>query len=151
MPLLHSAIVEQPIHLDDLLRLAQSDGCGAVVIFLGTVRDVNDGRSVTGMDYEAYLPMARKELRAVALEVCTRVPDLRVCLEHRIGSLALGDVSVAIVAAHPHRSEAFNGARAIIDELKRRVPIWKREHYANGELSWVDPTRSFTEPAGEGG
>lgn len=143
---LHAAIVTTPIDLPLLIATAQHASVGAISIFLGTVRDLNDGRAVTGMDYEAYESMAASELRAVAEEVCAGTPGLRVCIEHRIGTLALGDVSVAIVAAHAHRGQACDGARAIIESLKQRVPIWKREHYVEGDWAWVDPTRVTATP-----
>lgn len=139
--LLHAAIVQAPIDVSALITRAQAPGVGALSVFLGTVRDLNDGRAVSGMDYEAYESMAASELAAVAREVCDRTPGLRVTIEHRIGTLDIGEVSVAIVAAHAHRGPALDGARAIIESLKQRVPIWKREHYVNGERAWVDPTR----------
>jgi molybdopterin synthase catalytic subunit len=145
---LHSAIVSAPIDLSALIARAQHEGVGALSIFLGTVRDVNDGRRVTGMEYEAYEAMAASELAAVAAEACAEMPGLRVCVEHRIGTLALGDVSVAIVAAHAHRGPACDGARRIIETLKLRVPIWKREHYVEGDWTWVDPTRTAGRDAG---
>lgn len=140
--LLHSAIVTAPIDVSQLIAVAQAAGVGALSVFLGTVRDLNDGRPVTGMEYEAYEAMAATQLAAVAREVCEATPGLRVAIEHRIGTLAIGDVSVAIVAAHAHRGPALDGARAIIESLKQRVPIWKREHYVDGERAWVDPTKS---------
>lgn len=147
--LLHSAIVTAPIDVGRLIGTAQAAGVGALSVFLGTVRDLNDGRPVSGMDYEAYESMAASELAAVAREVCERTPGLRVAIEHRIGTLAIGDVSVAIVAAHAHRGPALDGARAIIESLKQRVPIWKREHYVDGDRAWVDPTKSgAVHPAG---
>jgi molybdopterin synthase catalytic subunit len=142
--LLHSAIVTAPIDVSRLIVAAQASGVGALSVFLGTVRDLNDGRAVSGMDYEAYEGMAASELAAVAREVCDAMPGLRVAIEHRIGALAIGDVSVAIVVAHAHRGPALDGARAIIESLKQRVPIWKREHYLDGERAWVDPTKSAT-------
>lgn len=141
--LLHSAIVTAPIDVARLIATAQATGVGALSVFLGTVRDLNDGRPVTGMEYEAYEAMAASELAAVARAVCEATPGLRVALEHRIGALGIGDVSVAIVAAHAHRGPAMDGARAIIETLKQRVPIWKREHYVDGERAWVDPTGSL--------
>ncbi|GAB1341317.1 molybdenum cofactor biosynthesis protein MoaE [Gemmatimonas sp.] len=148
--LLHSAIVAAPIDVARLISLAQADGVGALSVFLGTVRDLNDGRPVTGMDYEAYEAMAASELAAVARDVCEAMPGLRVTIEHRIGTLAIGDVSVAIVAAHAHRGPAMDGSRAIIESLKQRVPIWKREHYVDGDRAWVDPTKTTsTHAAGE--
>lgn len=139
--LLHSAITTDPIDLPRLIGMAQAAGVGALSVFLGTVRDLNDGRAVSGMDYEAYEAMAERELAAVARDMCDMTPGLRVAIEHRIGTLAIGDVSVAIVAAHAHRGPALDGARAIIESLKQRVPIWKREHYVDGERAWVDPTK----------
>lgn len=146
--LLHAAIVTAPIDVTALIATAQAAGMGAVSVFLGTVRDLNDGRAVTGMDYEAYESMAATELAAVAREVCDRTPGLRVCIEHRIGTLTIGEVSVAIVAAHAHRGPALDGAGAIIESLKQRVPIWKREHYVEGDRAWVDPTRLDTTTTG---
>ncbi|HEY0930182.1 MAG TPA: molybdenum cofactor biosynthesis protein MoaE [Gemmatimonas sp.] len=141
MALLHAAIVSAPIDVSALILRAQDTGVGALSVFLGTVRDLNDGRPVTGIDYEAYEGMAAKELAAVAEEVCAATPGLRVALEHRIGTLGIGDVSVAIVAAHAHRAQACDGARAIIESLKQRVPVWKREHYVDGDRVWIDPTK----------
>ncbi len=140
--LLHSAIVTEPIDVARLIATTQAAGVGALSVFLGTVRDLNDGRGVGGMDYEAYESMAALELASVAREVCDRISGLRVAIEHRIGTLGVGDVSVAIVAAHAHRGPALDGARDIIEALKQRVPIWKREHYLDGERAWVDPTRA---------
>lgn len=143
MALLHSAIVSSPIDVGALIARTSDKGVGAISVFLGTVRDLNDGRPVTGIEYEAYEAMAARELAAIAAEACQASPGLRVSIEHRIGMLDVGDVSVAIVAAHTHRAEACEGARSIIETLKQRVPIWKREHYTDGERAWVDPTITF--------
>ena len=142
--LLHSAIVTEPIDVGRLIAITQAASVGALSVFIGTVRDLNDGRPVSGMDYEAYEGMAASELAAVAREVCELTPGLRVAIEHRIGYLAIGEASVVIVASHAHRAPALDGARAIIESLKQRVPIWKREHYVDGERAWVDPTRTST-------
>ncbi len=138
----HVAIVTDPIDVGALLARASDAGVGAVSLFVGTVRDVNDGRAVTGIDYEAYQPMAESELTAIAREVCVATPGLRVAIEHRVGTLGIGDASVAIAAAHARRAPALDAARAIIESLKQRVPIWKREHYVDGDRAWVDPTRA---------
>ena len=135
-----------PILLDALLRQVQGDDTGALAVFLGTVRNVNDGRAVHGMEYEAYGPMATAELARIVAEVEQEVPGVRVAVEHRVGALAVGDISVAVVAAHPHRGPAFAAARQVIEALKQRVPIWKREHYVAGDWEWLDPTA----PRGEG-
>lgn len=138
---LHVGIVNAVIDVGALLSRAQASGVGAVSLFLGTVRDLNDDRPVSGMEYEAYGPMAELELRKIAEEICGRIAGLRLVVEHRVGMLDIGEASVAIVAAHAHRAEAMDGAREVIESLKRRVPIWKREHYLTGEREWIDPTK----------
>jgi len=138
---LHVAIVTAPIDVGLLLSRAQAPGVGAVSLFLGTVRDLNDGRPVSGMEYEAYAPMAESELRAIAEETCGRFAGLRLVVEHRVGTLEIGEASVAIVASHAHRAQAMDAAREVIESLKQRVPIWKREHYLSGEREWIDPTK----------
>jgi molybdopterin synthase catalytic subunit len=136
----HVAVVSAPIALDALLQRVQGEDTGALALFLGTVRNRNDGRAVRGMDYEAYGPMAAAELGRIVAAVERDVPGVRVAVEHRVGTLALGEVSVAVVAAHAHRGPAFEAARQVIEALKQRVPIWKREHYVEGDWEWLDPT-----------
>ena len=138
---LHVGIVNAVIDIGALLSRAQAPGVGAVSLFLGTVRDLNDGRPVSGMEYEAYAPMAESELRMIAEETCGRIAGLRLVVEHRVGTLDIGEASVAIVAAHAHRAQAMDGAREVIEALKQRVPIWKREHYLSGDRAWIDPTK----------
>ena len=108
--------------------------------FVGTVREVNDGRPVQGIEYAAYEAMAERELEQIAREAAAQFGTVHIVVEHRLGSLALGEVSVAIAVAHPHRGAAYEASRFVIEELKRRVPIWKREDYADGTREWVDPT-----------
>ena len=138
---MRTALVERPIDTASLLAEVASTANGASVLFVGTVREVNEGRSVTGIDYSAYSGMAESELRAIAEEVSKRFETRDVVVEHRIGTLGLGEASIAIAVAHPRRAAAFEAARMIIEEVKRRVPIWKREHYSDGTREWVDPTR----------
>ncbi len=135
-----ASVVCTPIDVSGLLASVSHAGVGAVSLFLGTVRDLNDGRAVEGIDYEAYQPMAELELRRIADDACASREGLVVAIEHRVGTLSVGDVSVAIAAAHPHRAPALDASREIIEVLKQRVPIWKREHYVNGDRAWVDPT-----------
>ncbi|MEP6833070.1 MAG: molybdenum cofactor biosynthesis protein MoaE [Gemmatimonas sp.] len=144
----HAALVTEPINVNALLLRVTDDGVGAVTLFLGTVRNVNDGRAVTGIDYEAYGAMAERELLAIASEVVEANPGLRLALEHRVGTLVLGDISVAIAAGHAHRAQALDASRVTIEAIKKRVPIWKREHYAEGDWSWVDPMSHQLAPAG---
>jgi molybdopterin synthase catalytic subunit len=136
---LRTALVEQPIDPAALLKEVAHAGAGATCLFLGTVRDLNDGRAVTGIEYTAYRAMAAQELHAIAVGAAELFGTTALVVEHRIGTLALGDISVAIAAAHPHRAQAFDAARMVIEEIKRRTPIWKRERYADGSHEWVDP------------
>ena len=139
----YAAVVSEPINVSSLLERVSDAGVGAVTLFLGTVRNVHEGRTVTGIDYEAYLPMALSELEAIAEDLLQAVPGLRLAVEHRVGYLALGDVSVGIAAAHAHRAQALDASRSVIEAIKQRVPIWKREHYTEGDWHWVDPTAPF--------
>ena len=135
-------LVTEPIEARDLIAGVTAEDCGAVSLFLGIVREENDGRTVTGIDYSAYEKMALKEMREIAGEAAERFVVSRLALVHRLGTLAVGDVSIAIVAAHPHRAPAIATTGYIIEEVKKRVPIWKRERYVDGTREWVDPTRS---------
>jgi len=137
---LRAAIVHAPIDVSALVARASHERVGAVSVFIGTVRDLNDGREVSGMEYEAYEGMAERELHAIATEADVRFPGVRLVIEHRVGHLTLGDASVVIVAAHMHRAPALDAARYVIEALKVRVPIWKREHYVDGDRQWIDPT-----------
>jgi molybdopterin synthase catalytic subunit len=134
-------LVRDPIDANALLRLVSSPANGAVLLFLGVVRDVNDGRAVTGIEYSAYQGMAERELADIAAEATRRFGVQDIAVEHRLGELALEEASVGIAVAHPHRGEAYAASRWVIEELKRRVPIWKCEHYADGTREWVDPSR----------
>jgi molybdopterin synthase catalytic subunit len=142
-----TAIVTRAIDAAALLAEVSSVGSGATSLFLGTVRDVNDGREVTGMEYSAYGAMAERELAKIAAEAAQRFDNAAIVVEHRVGALALGDISVAVAAAHPHRRQALDATRFVIEELKRRVPVWKREHYADGTREWVDPTGALARQA----
>ncbi len=135
-----SAIVTRVINPAALMAEVQSTEFGAISMFAGTVRDTNDGRSVTAIDYTAYTSMAESELENILAEAEDRFGLMAIVVEHRVGALALGDVGVAIVAAHAHRAPALDCTRFVIEEIKKRVPIWKREHYADGAREWVDPT-----------
>jgi molybdopterin synthase catalytic subunit len=137
---MHSALVRRPIDPARLLAAAQRSRNGASVVFVGTVREVNDGRAVTGMEYTAYEAMAERELGRIVEEAARLFGTDDVLVEHRLGSLEVGEISVAIAAAHPHRARAFEAVRYVIEELKRRVPVWKLEHYVDGTREWVDPT-----------
>jgi molybdopterin synthase catalytic subunit len=106
---------------------------------------VNDGRGVTGIEYSAYEGMALSELESIAHESVQRFAPGDVAIHHRLGTLLLEDVSVGIAVSHAHRDEAYALSRWVIEELKRRVPIWKREHYVDGTREWVDPSGHLAE------
>lgn len=130
----------------DLSRLAQQVSAaeyGATTSFVGVVRDHHDGRAVLRLEYSAYEPMAEAECARIVAETEQRWP-VRVALQHRIGDLAIGDVAVAIAVGSGHRAAAFEACRHVIETVKQRVPIWKKEFYADGSVDWVDPTRVRT-------
>lgn len=127
-------------------RRLDDSRAGACVLFEGWVRDHNDGRSVIGLDYQAYAPLAESEGEAIVAEAMARF-ELRSALAvHRTGSLAIGDLAVWIGVSADHRNAAFEACRWIIDEIKLRVPIWKNEHYADGESGWLHPDNTPVEP-----
>ena len=146
---MRTALVDRAIDVTALVGEVASTSNGATVLFVGTVRDVNDGRPVTGMEYSAYKSMAEREMRDIAREASERFGTPDVVVEHRLGALELGEASVAIVVAHPHRGGAYEASRYVIEQLKRRVPIWKLEHYVDGTREWVDPTRQPAHAAPE--
>ena len=143
------ALVDGPIDVSALISEVGDDSCGAATVFLGCVRKVNEGRSVTGIEYSAYRSMAERELTAIVREAHERFGVSRLIVEHRLGTLGLGDVSVAIVAAHPHRAPALDAMRFVIEQLKRRVPIWKLELYVDGTREWVGAGTGNREPGTE--
>ena len=146
---MRSAIVERPIDAAALVAEVASVTNGATLLFLGTVRETNDGRDVSGMDYTAYRGMAERELADIVREASLRFETSDVVVEHRLGTLGLGDASVAIAVGHPHRGKAYDASRYIIEELKKRVPIWKLEHYVDGTREWVAADGSKRAPQGE--
>ena len=131
-------ITRDPIDPAAVLRSVGAPEDGAVVLFLGTVRDHSDGAAVEGLTYEAYESMAERELAAIATEAAERAGSDRVVVVHRVGALGIGDVSVAIAVSSPHRAEAYDASRHVIEEIKKRLPVWKREHYVDAGGRWVD-------------
>ena len=131
------SIAAAPADTDALRRALQRPGCGGFCLFEGWVRETNEGRAVSGLDYEAYAELALAEGERIIDEAIARygVADAR-CV-HRVGRLAVGDTAVWIGVVSPHRDEAFRACRYIIDQIKQRLPIWKKEHYLVGESSWV--------------
>ena len=139
---MRTAVVDRPIDVAALIAEVGDDSCGAVSVFLGCVRDINDGRPVTGIEYSSYRAMAEREMATIVSEAATEFDVSRFVVEHRVGTLGLRDVSVAVVAAHPHRGPALDATRYVIEQLKQRVPIWKLEHYTDGSREWVGAATS---------
>jgi molybdopterin synthase catalytic subunit len=134
---MHYALSQEALDLDALVAVVKHDGSGALVTFVGYVRATSDDdRPVTGLEYEAHAELALAELRLIGAEASTRFGPARVAIAHRLGTLALGEAAVAIAVASAHRAAAFDACEYAIDELKRRVPIWKKEHYLGGAASW---------------
>lgn len=139
------AVVSRPLDPSALLAEVASVANGASIVFVGTVRDVTEGRAVSGIEYTAYEAMAVRELEAIVTEAVSRFATEHIVVEHRVGRLELGEASVVIAVAHPHRAPAYDASRFVIEELKRRVPIWKREEYVDGTREWVDPSATRAE------
>jgi len=127
---------EEPLSVDEAIAAVRDETCGALVVFVGLVRDHGHGVHVRDLDYSAH-PSALERLREVCALVVSRTPQARVATLHRVGELAIGDLAVVVAAAAPHRGEAFTAARDLIDTLKGEVPIWKHQRFADGSTEWV--------------
>lgn len=147
--MLWTGITDEELRTDEVLGRVGAEQDGAILLFLGVVRDHNDGRPVEGMEYEAYREMAEGVLEDIAGEVEERWQTDRIVILHRIGSLEIGEASVAIAVSTPHRGEAYDASRYVIEEIKERLPVWKKEHYQDGERRWVPGRRPrvSTEPS----
>lgn len=131
------AVVPDPIQAATALDFVSAPDCGAIVLFLGTVRDHSPGKSgVTHLEYEAYEGVVEPKIREIVAEAREKWPIRRAAALHRTGDVDLGDVSVAVAVSSPHRKDAFAAGRYLIDELKQRAPIWKKEHWPGG-AEWV--------------
>jgi molybdopterin synthase catalytic subunit len=132
------AITTTPIDPQTLERSVRSETHGGIVTFLGVVRErARDGRLVNGLSYEAYEEMAVAEFEKIASEVRRRHGPVDLAIVHRVGELAVGEIAVAVIAASPHRDEAFDACKYAIDALKQRAPIWKKEQYVDGDEAWI--------------
>ena len=130
-------ITREPIAVEDVLARVGAPEDGASLLFLGHVRDHNDGRPVTSLSYDAYAEMAEAILARIVAEAVESLGTDRIAAVHRIGELDIGDVSVAIAASSPHRAQAFAACRQVIEEIKLRLPVWKEEHYADAAARWL--------------
>jgi molybdopterin synthase catalytic subunit len=130
-------ISRSPIRLEPLAAFVADDAFGAQSFFVGVVRNENGGRRVEAVTYEGFEPLACKVLRSIGAEAAERW-GAKLAAVHRLGRLGVGEASVAVAAGAAHRAEAFEACRWAIDEIKRRLPIWKREHYAGGHSAWLE-------------
>ncbi|HEV7668688.1 MAG TPA: molybdenum cofactor biosynthesis protein MoaE [Thermoanaerobaculia bacterium] len=140
-----AALTDGSIDVAAVSASVAGPGRGALVLFLGTVRDAHAGRSVLGLTYSAYRRMAEQKLAEIVTDLEAGGKDLRVAIVHRLGDVPVGEPSVAIAVASPHRAEAYEASRTALERLKAEVPIWKREHYADGSEVWREE-----EPLGVG-
>lgn len=140
-------IALQPERLGVALRDAH---CGGYVAFEGWVRDHNEGQRVLRLEYEAFAPLALREGERILLEAVQKFAVRHICCAHRLGALTISDLAVWVGVAAVHRGEAFEACRYAIDEIKHRVPIWKKEYYENGDSGWVNCERCAAAPAGAG-
>jgi molybdopterin synthase catalytic subunit len=130
------AIRDTPLSVDEVLAAVSDHAAGGTTFFVGTVREQDHGKPVTRLSYSAH-PTAEAELRQVAEKVAADFPVTALAAVHRVGDLELGDTAVVVAVAAPHRGEAFEAARRLIDDLKAQVPIWKHQVFADGETEWV--------------
>lgn len=173
MAIVRAEVTDAPIDTGTVLADVSHSAHGAALLFLGVVRDHNEGRAVRGIEYEAYREMAEAELRRIARDCLDEagegrvapsghageragsgrtgradrdaVPSARVSLVHRTGELAVGDVSLAVAVSTPHRADSYELSRALLEALKRRLPVWKKERYADGESEWLEGVTPHSE------
>ena len=130
-------LTRAPIDVAPLLAAAARPACGAVNLFLGTTRELHEGRRVVRLEYEAYQRMALDALGVLERTACERFALAHCAVVHRLGPVPVGEASVAVVVSSPHRTAAFEASRWLMDEIKRKVPIWKKEFFAGGDAEWV--------------
>jgi len=143
-------IRETELSVAEVVAAVTRPEAGGIAVFVGTVRSENAGLPVTRLEYQAYASMASKEMARIATEITLEIVDARLAVLHRVGSLAVGETAVVCAASTPHRAEAFQACRLLIDRIKARVPIWKREHGPGGPY-WVGWEDARCEPGAEHG
>ena len=143
------SLTQESIDYSSLVEAVRGSASGAVVLFLGTVREMSEGKRVSSLEYETYPTMAEKKLAEVVEQARGRWPLEDVRVVHRHGHLDLGEIAVAVVTASGHRAEAFESARWIMDTIKGVVPIWKKENWADGQADWVHPGEDRGQGSGD--
>ena len=134
VPLIH--ISPDPLEVDQLMNLVSDPSCGAIDIFVGTVRDQTKGKKVVRLEFEAYEKMALSEMAKLSDQASEKWPVQKMAIHHRVGNLVIGDIAVIIAVSTPHRNASFDACKYVIDTLKQTVPIWKKEIFEDGEI-WV--------------
>lgn len=134
---MRNRITDKPIPIQELENEFHDPSCGAFITFVGKVRNHHEGKKVTSLEYEAYIPMAEKIFDAIRREAIDQFGVKKLTIIHRAGHLQIGDIAVWVGVEAAHRDEAFVACRYAIDELKKRAPIWKKEYYEEGESQWV--------------
>jgi molybdopterin synthase catalytic subunit len=138
----------EPLSLERLVAEVSSPACGGTCVFLGTVRNGSADGGVAAIEYSAYEAMVEAEFERLLADAGGRWPDVRIAVRHRLGTIPVGEASIAIAAAAPHRAQAFEACRFVIEEVKRRIPVWKKELRLDGSEVWVDPAgRPTVKPA----
>ena len=132
-------LTREPIDYHDLTEQVRRPHCGGVITFLGTVRDLTDDKVTLALDYDAYPQMAEQKMAELEEEARQRWPIGEIVIVHRLGHLEVGEISIAIAVSCPHRAQAFEACRHVIDRFKEIVPIWKKENWADGSTEWVHP------------
>ena len=143
-------IRESELSVAEVIAAVTRPEAGGIAVFVGTVRSENAGLPVTRLEYQAYASMAAKEMARIGAEIALEIAEVRLAVLHRVGSLVVGDAAVVCAASTPHRAEAFQACRLLIDRIKARVPIWKREHGPGGPY-WVGWEDARCEPCAEHG
>lgn len=132
-------LTREPIDYAGLTERVRSDQAGAVVLFLGTVREMTAGRQTVALDYEGYPEMAEKTMAELDREAREKWPIINSGIIHRLGHLELGEISIAVAVSTPHRGQSFEAGEFLINQLKVKVPIWKKENWSDGTTEWVHP------------
>ena len=133
-------LTRTPLSLDQLVAQVSSPACGGTCVFLGTVRNGPEENGVKAIEYSAYEEMVEAEFGRLVADAAKRWPDAQIAVRHRLGTIPAGEASIGIAAAAPHRAQAFEACRFVIEEVKRRIPVWKKELHLDGSEIWVDPS-----------
>ncbi|MCM3798754.1 MULTISPECIES: molybdenum cofactor biosynthesis protein MoaE [Bacillaceae] len=142
-------ITSEPIKVDQLIKKVESRNAGAMTTFIGTVREWTKGKRTLYLEYQAYIPMAEKMLKTIGDEIQRKWPDTKIAITHRIGRLDISDIAVCIAVSSPHRKAAYEANKYAIERIKQIVPIWKKEHWENGE-TWIgDQLENVAYPTGK--